>query len=225
MPYLCSMRPDYDGVLQIKDLMPNKSQYNPTVGNRAYKPTYINTCPFIEIPDSVLPGIDGRVGTTQEMSGLVAFIFMESVTADAGWIRLWEAHFVSFFIILYTNFDVQMDFTPTWLDGEFEGGLWADVFDLDMSNERLRDGILSILGGAKYVVPAGTKWGDEFGNFVAPPTENYFVHNEAKIVGQYVESSINHGEIKTLISDPENKVLHVWDNNGVDLSGIEGIIL
>jgi hypothetical protein len=94
-----------------------------------------------------------------------------------------------------------------------------------MSNERLRDGILSILGGAKYVVPAGTKWGDEFGNFVAPPTENYFVHNEAKIVGQYVESSINHGEIKTLISDPENKVLHVWDNNGVDLSGIEGIIL
>jgi hypothetical protein len=219
------MRPEYDGVLQIKDLMPNKSQYNPTLANRAYKPAYINTCPFIEFPDSVLPGIDGRVGTTQEMSGLVAFIFMESVTADAGWIRLWEAHYAAFFIVFLSRLDGRVDFTTTWLDGDFEGGAWANVFDLDMSNERLRDGILSILGGAKYVVPAGTKWGDEFGNFVAPPTENYFVHNEAKIVGQYVESSINHGEIKILSSNLEDKYIHVWDDNGIDLSGYYTVVI
>lgn len=226
MPYICSMRPDYNGVLQIKDLVPNKSQYNPTLGSNAKKPTYINSVDYTEIPEITLGGTDGRVGTTRPMSGLAAFIFMESVTADAGLIRLEEANSAAFWI----KFFVENDFFLNINTFDWWGEFWAVVYDLDMSNERLRTGILSILGGAKYVVPAGTPWGDLNGNFNGAPEQNFFVTNEAKITGQYFESSLNHGEIKALTSGDvvadfgnenvnPNKTLHIWDDDGFDVTG------
>lgn len=226
MPYICSMRPDQNGVLQIKDLVPNKSQYNPTLGTNAKKPTYINSVDCTDIPLITLGGTDGRVGTTRPMSGLAAFIFMENPTADVGQIRLGEALDAAFFIKYLVENDFYVDF-----NGDSWWGWWFDQFlDIDMYNLRVRNGILAILGGAKYVVPAGTVWGDANGNFDGYPEQNFFVTNEAKITGHYYESSFHHGEIKTLISsdpvwdnDNENvnpaKTLHIWDDDGWDLTG------
>ena len=222
MPYICSMRPEYDGVLQVKDLVPNKSQFNPTLGWRSKKPAYINTPQYSVFTTSDLGGNNGLVGLNREISGLMAFIFMEVEYPNwgGGWTRLEWSDMVAWYIQHFANNNFYAPINADYKSGDLEGGFWWWAFEIDMSIDHIRNGILAILGGAKYVVPAGTVWGDGNGNFVAPPTENFFVTNEAKIVGQYFDRSFNNGELKTLTTgEDDTKVAHIWDDNGEDLTG------
>jgi len=222
MPYICSRNTANNGVLQIKDLYPNKSQYNPTL-SRSNKNTYIKRLDFTEMTLNHLGSSNGTLGTSNEMRGLASFFFMENLFVNfigggdsiALGDRIYFANLLTVIVIDIIEENAAWNFEE---DNELN-------FFLGFSegSATYREKFLAICAGADYIVPVGTVWGDEEGHLTIEniTTEN-FVKNqgEYKITGQYWESSFNHGELKTLI---ENGLVAVFSESGLSLSGVDPI--
>jgi len=223
MPYICSRNTANNGVLQVKDLYPNKSQHNPTQ-LRSFKPSYLRTPDDLtEITLSQLGGTDGTVGTAQEMRGLVAFLFMENlfvndIEGPDFEFRLFFANNWTGFFSWITENNIDWDFN---YNGEDEIGEINYFLGFLEGTEEYKQKFLSILAGAEYIVPAGTKWGNSDGEIVEEllPTQNFLKNfGEYKIVGQHWEHSFLHGELRTLI---DNGQVAVYHESGVSLTGVD----
>lgn len=158
MPFICLARTDIpDSTLQITDLWPNKSQYNPTLDPPPSGPRYINA----PVTNNVVLHTAGAVKTFQAAYvGLAAYLLLNVQHAGAGGAALTPVQanaaaaaliaamragsaldLASINAILVANCGAGTELTS--LGGSLSTGTVADV--------------LRILSATPFTVPAGTQ--------------------------------------------------------------------
>lgn len=142
-----------NGSLMIKDMWPNRSQANPVVDPAPQGPRYIRQ------PENTLPVVTGGLTVAREVSGLAAYLLV-TVDADGANFTGAEAKEAADTLI------AAMRAGETLEEGDINGildGVVANAGIVGTGNSTATVGnILAILGGAKFVVPAGTDVDDAY---------------------------------------------------------------
>lgn len=167
MPFLCTPRTKHvNGTLQITDLFPNRSQFNPTLLPQAQGPRMINTPSASEL--SQTPVLDGAFVVQADVSGLSAYLLATvEVTSDANNIGLTavQADNISEEIIKEMRAGNALAYgnINTLINAETGGGV-DDGIGLGNTTATVLN-ILQILSGARvFTLPATTDLGDEGNN-------------------------------------------------------------
>lgn len=143
-----------NGSLMIKDMWPNRSLANPVVDPAPQGPRYLRQ------PENTLPVVVADV-VTREVSGLAAYLLVTVDAGDAGAnFTPAQAKTAADDIIteMRTGGDLDVATVEGILAGVVEG---SGIVGTGDSTATLGN-ILAIVGGAKFVVPAGTDVGAVF---------------------------------------------------------------
>jgi len=141
-----------NGSLMIKDMWPNRSQANPVVDPAPQGPRYIRQ------PENTLPVVNA-LAVAREVSGLAAYLLV-TVDADGANFTGAEAKEAADAIIAAMRAGdalAEADLNDI-LDGVVAG---AGIVGTGNSTATVGN-ILAVLGGAKFVVPAGTDVDDAY---------------------------------------------------------------
>ncbi len=141
-----------NGSLMIKDMWPNRSQANPVVDPAPQGPRYIRQ------PENTLPVVNA-LAVAREVSGLAAYLLV-TVDADGANFTGAEAKEAADAIITAMRAGdalAEADLNDI-LDGVVAG---AGIVGTGNSTATVGN-ILAVLGGAKFVVPAGTDVDDAY---------------------------------------------------------------
>lgn len=186
MPYIIKSNTTVpDGVVQIKDLWPDKTHANAVIDPKPYGFRYINGP-----QNTALTSFYATANAfNQECSGLSAYIICNIGGAGATAMSLANANAWANSIIARAVAGQALALAN--INGVKPGGV-DNAVDGDVAN------ILSILAGASYVVPAGHVF-QAAGAFV-PAATDFFVNNEARLFDSsfYISNAI--GDISVMKS-------------------------
>lgn len=143
-----------NGSLMIKDLWPNRSQANPVLDPAPQGPRYLR------VPENTLPVVVADV-VTREVSGLAAYLLV-TVDAGAGGANFTPAQAKAAADAILADMRAGGDMEA----GTVEGLLAAVVAGSGLvgtgDSTATLGNVLALLGGAHFVVPAGTELGGTF---------------------------------------------------------------
>lgn len=199
MPYIVKKNTAVpDGVAQIKDLWPNRSQANAVIDPKPYGIRYLNGPQNIALTSTVANGTSFSLSC----SGLASYI-ITNISANGGFASsVSNANRYANGIISNCLMGVEMTVnTLNFLDD-------LNVFD-NITNDQQQD-ILSILAGAIYTVPAGHIYANGDGDLINRPGSTGFVINESKLFDSSFYISNARGDISVMKSDS-----FVYLNNAV----------
>lgn len=158
MPYICLARTDIpDSTLQVTDLWPNKSQYNPALGPSPVGPRYVNA------PDTnnVVLTTAGAVKTfTAAKTGLAAYLLVNVQQDGAGGAAMTptQGNTVAGHLIAAMQAGSAMTLSDINVILAADCGAGTELTNAggSLSTGTVQD-ILRILSGATYTVPADTQ--------------------------------------------------------------------
>lgn len=158
MPFVCLRRTDIpNSILQVTDLWPNKSQYNPSVGPEPQGPRYMSA-PVTNTP--VLTNAAGVITFTAAKSGLAAYILANVQAAGALGIACTptQANNCAAAIIAAMRAGSAMTLSAINALLVASAGAGSELTNAggSLSTGTVTD-VLRILSGATYTVPAGTQ--------------------------------------------------------------------
>lgn len=191
MPYIVKKNNAVpDGVAQIKDLWPNRSQANAVIDPRPYGIRYINGPQTTNLTSIVANGTSFGLGC----SGLAAYIITNIPANDGDAVSVTNANRYANGII----FNAQ-------LGGEMTIGQINFLDDLNVFQNITADqhqDILAILAGAIYSVPAGHIYANSVTNaLINQPGSTFFVINESRLFDSSFYISNARGDISVMKSD------------------------
>ena len=154
MPHICKIRTDIpDGVLQVLDLKPNSSQFSLIYDPGDGQTKYINRAQN----ETVVTSGTNPIVTVAEYKGLAAYLIDRVEDTDNANIALTAARANAIAVSLLGTLDGGGAVTVAVVNAAIQaatGG--AATLTGGDSTATLAD-VLSILGGAEYVLPAGSQ--------------------------------------------------------------------
>lgn len=194
MPYIIKKNTTVpDGVVQVKDLWPNKSQANAVIDPKPYGFRYINGPQNTALTSSIA----SASAFLQECSGLSAYLLCNVSASAAGQgvgnaVTVAQANALATAIIGVVTAGGAL--TAAAINGLAAQAVFADVTAGNVSD------ILSILAGASYVVPAGHVYKNTVNDDIILPTSSFFVNNEARLFDSsfYISNAV--GDISVMKS-------------------------
>lgn len=164
MPFLCTPQTTHvNGTLQITDLFPNKSQFNPTLLPQAQGPRMINTPSASDL--SQTPVLNGDFVVQANVSGLSAYLLATvEVSSDVNNIGLTAVQSDNISDAIISAMRAGGALTSSAINALINaetGGGGADGIGLGNTTATVLN-ILQILSGARvFTLPANTDLGDE----------------------------------------------------------------
>lgn len=158
MPFICLARADIpDSTLQITDLWPNKSQYNPSLDPAPSGPKYINA----PVTNNVVLTTAGDVKTfTAAKAGLAAYILVNVQQDGAGGAAVTptQANVVAAALIAAMRAGSALDLAAINVILVAACGAGTELTSAggSLSTGTVED-VLRILSSTPYTVPAGTQ--------------------------------------------------------------------
>lgn len=158
MPFICLRRTDIpDGTLQITDLWPNKSQYNPTLDPPPSGPRYVNA----PVTNNVVLTTAGDVKTfTAAKAGLAAYLLANVQQDGAGGIAMTPTQgntaAASIIAAMQAGSNLNLAAINALLVAACGAGTELTSAGGSLSTGTVAD-VLRILSGTPYTVPAGTQ--------------------------------------------------------------------
>lgn len=152
MPFICLARTDIpNSTLQITDLWPNKSQYNPVIDPPAIGPLYINA------PVSNIVTLSGAFAFVADTVGLAAYLTANVQRAGAGGSALLPANATNMANAIITQMRSGLSLALADINALLAGVVAGTVLTGggSLSTGTVAD-VLRILSGTPYTVPAGT---------------------------------------------------------------------
>lgn len=149
-PVICARSASLrNGQLMIKDMWPNRSLANPVVDPAPQGPRYVR------VVENTLPVVNAADAVARDVSGLAAYLL---VTVDAGAasanFTAGEAKTAADAII--ADMRAGGDMEAGTLAGHLAAVVAGSGLDGTGDSTATLENILAILGGAHFVVPAGT---------------------------------------------------------------------
>ena len=156
MPFICLRRTDIpNGVLQVTDLWPSKSQYNPAVDPAPQGPRYVNAGTTATVTLSSTGGAQRNFGRAQ--SGLAAYLIANVQQAGAGGPALTPANAdtaaAAIIAAMRAGSALALADINALLDAVVGGTVLTGGGSL--STGTVKD-VLRVLAGCVYTVPVGT---------------------------------------------------------------------
>lgn len=158
MPFICLARTDIpDSTLQITDLWPNKSQYNPSLDPAPSGPKYINA----PVTNNVVLTTVGAVKTfTAAKTGLAAYLLANVQQDGAGGAAMTPSQgnvaAAALIAAMHAGSALNLAAINVILVAACGAGTELTSAGGSLSTGAVSD-VLRILSGASYTVPAGTQ--------------------------------------------------------------------
>jgi len=152
MPFICLARTDIpNSTLQITDLWPNKSQYNPVIDPPAIGPLYINA------PVTNTVTLSGAFAFVADTVGLAAYLTVNVQRAGGGGSALLPANATNMANAIITRMRSGLSLALADINALLAGVVAGTVLTGggSLSTGAVAD-VLRILSGTPYTVPAGT---------------------------------------------------------------------
>lgn len=152
MPFICLRRTDIpNSTLQITDLWPNKSQYNPVIDPPAVGPLYINA------PVTNTVTLSGAFAFVADTVGLAAYLTVNVQRAGGGGSALLPANATNMANAIITRMRSGLSLALADINALLAGVVAGTVLTGggSLSTGAVAD-VLRILSGTPYTVPAGT---------------------------------------------------------------------
>lgn len=152
MPFICKRRADIqNGVLQITDLWPNKSQRNQSIDPQPQGPRYVSAPVTNTITLASTGGAERHFGVAQ--SGLAAYIIANVATGASAAFTPAQANTAAAALIARMGTGASMALAD--INTILAAAAAGSALTAGGSTGAVTD-ILRILAGAMYTVPAGT---------------------------------------------------------------------
>lgn len=154
MPFICLARTDIpNSTLQVTDLWPNKSQYNPTLDPPAVGPLYIDAVTTATVT------LSGAFAFTKAVAGVAAYLVANVQAAGAGGAALTptQANAAATAIIAAMRAGSSLSLAAINAILVIAAGAGTELTTAggSLSTGAVSD-VLRILAGITYTVPAGT---------------------------------------------------------------------